>query len=89
MKINKIEPVFVDKIPNVLEEGKLYISEKYKMAIHRCACGCGEETVTPLDENGWTLENNNNIVSLSPSIGNFSFKCKSHYFIKENKIIWC
>ena len=25
-------------------------------------------------------------VSLSPSIGNWSFECKAHYFIKQNKI---
>ena len=26
-------------------------------------------------------------VSLSPSIGNFQFPCKSHYWIRENRVI--
>jgi Leucine-rich repeat (LRR) protein len=27
-------------------------------------------------------------VSLSPSIGNWNHKCKSHYFIRNDKVIW-
>jgi hypothetical protein len=27
-------------------------------------------------------------VSLIPSIGNWSFACKSHYWISNNKVLW-
>jgi hypothetical protein len=49
-------------------------------------CGCGNEVVTPISPTGWTLNFYGDSVSLSPSIGNWSFKCRSHYFITKNKI---
>jgi len=39
---------FVDAVPAAREEGKLYISLKYRTAIHSCLCGCGMKVVTPL-----------------------------------------
>lgn len=80
-----IEPVFVEFIPEQLEAGKLYISEKYKAALHLCLCGCGEIVSTPLTRDGWELVKfPENKVTLSPSIGNYSFPCKSHYIIVKN-----
>lgn len=88
MKNNKINHVFVSTIPDDLEEGHLYISLDYGVAIHKCACGCGEEVVTPLSPDGWSMTYNGESITLSPSIGNWSFRCKSHYWIRSNKIIW-
>ncbi len=80
-----VDPVFVDVIPDELQQGKIYISKEHECAIHLCLCGCGEETVTPLDEkNGWVLTERNDKISLSPSIGNYQFACKSHYIITNN-----
>jgi hypothetical protein len=80
-----IEPVFVEFIPEVLEENKIYISEQYKCAVHTCLCGCGEKTVMPLYSDGWSLiKHNNNTVSFTPSVGNYNFSCKSHYIITNN-----
>lgn len=80
-----IEPVFVEFIPEQLEPGKLYISEKYKAALHLCLCGCGEVVSTPLSRDEWELVKfPDNKVTLSPSIGNYSFTCKSHYIIVKN-----
>ena len=39
---------FVDKIPEEIEEGILYVSIPYETAIHKCCCGCGSEVVTPI-----------------------------------------
>lgn len=84
-----VTPVFVDQIPekSLMEEGKLYISMMYHTAIHLCLCGCGNQTVTPFEPalNGWTLTNVDGLITLSPSIGNYSFPCKSHYIITKNK----
>lgn len=75
-------------IPDDLEEGILYISEQYSTAIHLCCCGCGEKVITPLKATGWELSFHENGASLYPSIGNWSFPCQSHYWIKEGGVEW-
>lgn len=89
MKIQTVEPVFTEFIPQDLEDGKLYISEKYEVAIHLCACGCGGKAVTPIGPGEWRLTKNGDKISLSPSIGNWSGEKEyhAHYFITDNKII--
>lgn len=52
-----------------------------------CVCGCGNEVVTPLSPNGWQLMFDGKTVSLYPSIGNWNFECKSHYWIRRNMIV--
>lgn len=90
-KINKIEPVYFDVIPKDLEHGKLYISKRFNTAIHLCACGCGEKTVTPLGDGEWALACNDGKVTLRPSIGNWSGQnpYHAHYLITDNEIQWC
>ena len=83
-----IAPVFVEFIPDQLESGKLYISEKHGTAIHKCCCGCGEEVVTPLTPVDWRIIKGREGISLFPSIGNWNYQCKSHYIIRDNQIIW-
>ena len=77
---------FVEFIPENVEEGTLYISIEYCTAIHKCACGCGSQVVTPLSPTDWRLTFNGKNISLHPSIGNWNFECQSHYWIKNNKI---
>ena len=79
---------FVDNIPEKIEEGVLYVSIPYETAIHKCCCGCGNEVVTPISPTDWILTFNGQSITLSPSIGSWSLKCKSHYFIRENKVVW-
>lgn len=95
MKQPILEPVFVKFIPEILEDGKIYISLEYETAIHLCPCGCGNQVVTPINNpKGWKLDviafaSGYNYVSLHPSIGSFSLPCKSHYFITNNIVKWC
>jgi len=77
---------FVEFIPELLEDGVLYISMEYCTAIHKCVCGCDNKVVTPLSPTGWQLKFDGRYISLSPSIGNWNFDCQSHYWITENKI---
>jgi hypothetical protein len=77
---------FVEFMPDILEDGVLYISIEYCTAIHKCICGCGNEVVTPFSPTDWQLTFDGKSISLSPSIGNWSFECQSHYFIKNNQI---
>jgi hypothetical protein len=48
---------------------------------------CGNEVVTPLSPRDWKLIFDGETVSLDPSIGNWSFSCQSHYWIRRNKIV--
>lgn len=86
--MKSLETRFLSYIPRDIEDGILYISIEFKTAVHKCACGCGNKTVTRLSPDDWTLSFNGETVSLSPSIGNWSFPCQSHYWIVENKIKW-
>ena len=78
----------VEIIPDILEDNTLYISGEYEIAIHKCCCGCGLKVVTPLNHNEWTLTFEGETVTLSPSIGNFQFPCKSHYWIRNSTVVW-
>jgi hypothetical protein len=88
MKQATITPQFVDLMPGHLQEGVLYISEKYGTAIHKCCCGCGQKVVTPLSPAKWQLRRDGDTVTLYPSIGNWNFPCRSHYWIRRNRIEW-
>lgn len=88
MKQFSIKPRLVEFIPTHLEDGVLYVSEKYQTAIHKCCCGCGQEVVTPLSSAQWQVRIVGEKVTLYPSIGNWNSKCKSHYWIKKNRIVW-
>lgn len=83
-----IRPEFVELAPSTLMPGVLYISERFKTALHLCPCGCGEKVVTPLSPARWQLTQQGDTVSLHPSIGNWDYACRSHYFIRNNKIVW-
>ena len=85
----RIVAVFADLIPEHMEEGKIYVSRKYGVAAHLCCCGCRWQVVTPIDERGWELSASGSRPTLKPSIGNWKFACKSHYFITDGKVVWC
>lgn len=78
----------VDAIPRSLEEGRLYVSERFRTASHLCACGCGSRVVTPLGPAGWHLNIRDGRPSLHPSIGNWALPCKSHYIIAGGRVVW-
>ena len=79
---------FVKNVPEVIEDGVVYVSVEYATAIHKCCCGCGKEVVTPLSPTDWQLCFDGKTISLYPSIGNWSFPCQSHYWITNNEIRW-
>lgn len=88
MKRSQVVPEFVEFIPEQLQEGVLYISDRFNTAVHLCCCGCGHEVVTPLSPADWKLRRMGRAVTLSPSIGNWSFACMSHYWIRNNRVVW-
>lgn len=79
---------FVEYIPEQLDDRVLYVSMRFGTVVHRCACGCGEEVVTPLGPAEWKLTYDGRRLSLAPSVGNWSFRCRSHYWIDEGRVRW-
>lgn len=88
MKRSGMSYQLVEYIPERLEDGVLYVSQRYGTAAHRCCCGCGEEVITPLGPTDWSVKLEGSVVTLHPSIGNWSFACRSHYWIRGGKVIW-
>lgn len=79
---------FVEFMPKALDEGVLYVSMTYATASHMCFCGCGKKVVTPLSPTDWRLTFNGDTVSLDPSVGNWSYPCRSHYILRGNRVVW-
>lgn len=80
--------VFVEHIPALLADATLYISLSFATVVHRCACGCATEVVTPLTPTDWELTYDGETISLSPSIGNWHLPCQSHYWIDHSRVRW-
>jgi hypothetical protein len=79
---------FVEFIPDTLAPAVLYLSIEHGTAVHRCCCGCGREVVTPITPNDWKIIFDGETISLRPSIGNWNFPCRSHYWITQNRVEW-
>lgn len=88
MTIARLAHTFVDRFPDQLEPGTVYVSIPYATVAHLCCCGCGNEAVTPLGRAEWKLTFDGESISLHPSIGNWSFPCRSHYWIRNNTVHW-
>jgi hypothetical protein len=88
--LDTLKPVFVETIPDTIEPGIMYISEKYGGVTYICPCGCGEKVhfpIKPFWDAAWEMTKSGDLVTISPSIL-MRGGCKSHYFIRENKIVW-
>ena len=78
----------VDSIPEVLSAHTLYVTADQDVAAHLCACGCGREVITPLSPTDWSVSFGRGGATVLPSIGNWAFPCRSHYFIENGAIWW-
>jgi hypothetical protein len=87
MQYKQLRHHFVEHIPERLEAGVLYVSMEYATSAHSCCCGCGEEVVTPFTPTDWKITFDGETISLRPSIGNWTLKCRSHYVIERGKVI--
>lgn len=88
MRANTFAPEFVEYIPGQLADGVLYVSIPYCTAVHKCACGCGNKVVTPISPADWQIMFDGEALSLFPSVGNWGFPCKAHYWIRSNQVLW-
>lgn len=88
MRNNTIRHLFVERFPDHLEPGILYVSIKFANMSHLCCCGCGHEVITPLDPKDWQMIYDGKTISVHPSIGNWDLPCRSHYIIRNGRIHW-
>ena len=83
-----------------LEDGVLYVvdgSQHDQIVQYNCPCGCGKPVMIPYYRSGqqkelypsWGFRERDGKVTLSPSIFSTGFPCRSHYFIRDNRIDWC
>lgn len=87
--VTSLRAEFVETMPDTLVDGVIYISEKYRVALHSCCCGCGEEVSTPIGPTEFSISTTaGEGISVYPSIGNHDFPCRSHYWIKRGKVVW-
>ncbi|EJM62345.1 hypothetical protein PMI30_04662 [Pseudomonas sp. GM50] len=88
MTIKRLTPQFVEHFPEKLESGELYLAMEFATAAHLCACGCGNKVITPFSPTDWQVSFDGETVSLKPSIGNWTFRCRSHYWVRSGRIEW-
>ena len=86
--IRTLSHEFVRAVPENPISGVLYVSMEYGSVVHLCCCGCGNEVVTPLTPKDWKLTYDGESISLHPSIGNWSFPCRSHYWVRNDCVVW-
>ena len=86
--ISSLEVRFVEFVPESITDGVIYVSLDYATASHLCCCGCRSLVVTPLSPDDWKITYDGRSISLYPSIGNWGFECRSHYWIRNSKIEW-
>lgn len=84
-----------------LENGVLYVvdgeDQRQQTILFNCPCGCGSVVDIPYfraDQQkelypSWAYREKDGRATLSPSVYSSGFLCKSHYFIRDNQIIWC
>ena len=91
-RLKAVTPKFVEFIPTEgkdLVPGIVYISMKHGTVVYRCPCGCGGLSEFMLDPIRFRLEYDGTNVSFYPSIGIPYLECRSHYWIRDNRIEWC
>ena len=89
----KLRPIFIDLLPETHEigPGELWISLKHRTINLRCPCDCGDLTVLSLHPSQWHVYFDGKTVSLKGPTGGSVWAnsgCGSHYFIKNNTVIW-
>jgi len=87
-KLDRIELARVEFVPKELKPGVLYVAEEFGAAVHLCACGCGTKVSTPLGPTEWTVCESDGLATVTPSVGNWQLPCRSHYWIREGKVVW-
>ena len=89
MKLTAYRLVEVTSFPRPLEHGVLYVSARFSVSAHLCACGCAREVILPLNPAQWSVVRHaDGTATLEPSVANTGYPCNSHYFIRRGRVEW-
>lgn len=87
--------VMCEELPDTYDNNVLYLigeNNIFWQAAMLCPCNCGDLIQLTLDTKGkprWQVFlNKKNQPTLKPSV-NRKVKCKSHFILREGKVIWC
>lgn len=87
--------VLLDELPETPKPQKVYVigdADTHWMAAMICPCGCGDLIQLATDPTGrprWDVtKEKNGVATLHPSVHR-KVRCKSHFFVKRGRIIWC
>lgn len=87
-RVDSVTFEFVELLPPKLIDGVVYISIEHRTVVHNCCSGCGERVVNGLGPAEWKITFDGETISLDPSIGNGALACNSHYWIRNNRVMW-
>ncbi|SHO53455.1 DUF6527 family protein [Anaerocolumna xylanovorans] len=99
LNIFKIQKSDIIKIttdlPDVVDANTVYITgenEMWNYFTFKCPCGCNDNielNLNPRYRPGWSITwHLTGTISISPSVNRIK-KCRSHFFYKKGKIVWC
>jgi hypothetical protein len=97
-RVKHLEDPIYSMLPGepTLEDGVLYVVDGPHYVEYNCPCGCGNVVMIPYFKDmadrgdyGWGMTEHDGKVSLTPSVFSSSWPCRSHYFIRQNRIEWC
>lgn len=96
-KVRDYRYVYVSEFPEKIKDKIIYIEgnssiKDYWYVKMKCPCGCGDNLVLNLISDVspfWKFKiDNADRVTFFPSIRKTT-NCKSHFWIRKSKIIWC
>lgn len=90
-----IKTIVCEELPDRLSSNTLYLvgePNNYWQAAIICPCGCDDLIQLAIDPTGrprWRVRfDKNGLASLHPSIQR-AVGCRSHFFLRNGKIVWC
>ncbi|WP_425355764.1 DUF6527 family protein [Rhizobium leguminosarum] len=87
-RVQRLSLVQCQSFPTTLESGLFYYSDDFRSSAHLCACGREKKVVLPIKPAGWRLSLTAGTFTVSPSVGNREFACRSHYLIEKGRVVW-
>lgn len=86
--------VYTDDLPEFTDKRTLYVvgeNDDYWCITFECPCGCGETIQISLlaGKPRWHFKKHwNGLITVSPSVWRTK-GCRSHFFIRRNRVVWC
>lgn len=87
--------IVCEELPDKLLSKTLYLvgeQNNYWQAAMVCPCGCEDLIQLALDPTGrprWSVRlDKNGLATLHPSVHR-NLSCRSHFFLRSGKIVWC